>query len=103
MSKLTLKQLKLQYDHVTYYNEMSPFPIYDTEYVEKLKEKMDEITESQEDYDKVPVEACKHCKSLHIVVDDVDNSICMKCNSINEIEVYPTIQDYLKNKNIWND
>lgn len=103
MSKLTLKQLTEQYEHVTYYNDMSPFPIYDTEYVAKLKEKMDEVIKSQEDYDKVPVEACGHCKSLHIVVDEVDNSICMKCNSINEIKEYPTIQDYLTNKNIWND
>lgn len=103
MSKLTLKQLKQQLQHVTYYNEMSPFPIYDTEYVENLKTKMDEITNSKQDYDELPVEACKECKSLFITVDDESNDVCMRCNTMNEVETFDNIHEYLKVKNIWND
>lgn len=103
MSKLTLKQLKQQLQHAEYYNLMSPFPVYDTEYVENLKAKMDEINKSKEDYDKLPVVACGSCKSLHIVVDEVDNSICMKCNAMNDLIQFKDIHAYKDSSNIWND
>lgn len=103
MNTKILKQLKKQLDHVEYYNEMSPFPIYDTEYVEKLKETMDAINKSKENYDELPVVACNSCKSLHIVIDEVENSICMKCNSINDLVEFDNIEEYKKSNNIWND
>lgn len=103
MSKLTLQQLKKQLEHVEYYNMMSPFPYYDTEYVQKLKEKMEEIERSKKDYDELPVVACGSCKSLHIVVDEVDNSICMKCNTMNELVEFKNIYEYKESNNIWND
>lgn len=103
MSKDTLNELERLYEHVTYYNRMSPFPIYDTEYVDKIKKRMDDITRSKEDYDKVPVVACKNCKSLHIEIDDADNNICMKCNSINELVEFKDIHHYKAEKNIWDE
>jgi hypothetical protein len=103
MSKLTLKQLKKQLDHVEYYNMMSPFPIYDTEYVAKIKETMDAIEKSKENYDELPVVACNSCKSLHIIVDEVENSICMKCNSMNDLIEFKDIHEYKRSNNIWND
>jgi hypothetical protein len=103
MSKLTLKQLKEQLKHAEYHNLMSPFPIYDTEYVENLRNKMSEIEKSKEDYDSLPVVACASCKSLHIVTDEVDNSICMKCNEMNDLIEFENIHKYRESKNIWND
>lgn len=103
MSKYILEELEKLYKHVTYYNNMSPFPVYDTEYVDEIKKVMDKIKEKEEDYDSLPVVACKHCKSLHITVDEEDNSICMKCNTINELITYDNIYAYKAEKNIWED
>lgn len=49
---------------------------------------------NKEEYDKLPVAACKHCKSLHIVTDAEENEHCMRCGAKNEIEVYKDIQEY---------
>lgn len=102
MSKLTLKQLNKQLLHAEYYNNLAPFPVYDTEYVENLKDKMNEIIKSKEDYDSLPVVACASCKSLHIEQDEVDNSICMKCNSMNDLIEFKNIHEYRETNNIWN-
>lgn len=46
-------------------------------------------------YDELPVVACKHCKSLHIITDEEENEHCMRCGSKNEIIIYKDIDDYL--------
>lgn len=102
-NKEILSQLKKQLKHVEYYNEMSPFPIYDTEYVNKIREVMEGLDTTETNYDDLPVVACKNCKSLHVVVDEEENSICMRCNSINELVEFPNIYEYKKEKNIWNE
>ncbi len=103
MSKDILKELEELYEHVTYYNRMAPFPVYDTEYVQEIKDAIDMITNSDKNYDELPVEACANCKNLFLVVDDVDNIICMRCNSINEVDKYDDIYEYKKENNIWNE
>lgn len=75
-------------------NKSSPFPIHDTEEIRGL-ELMIEHMDKTLDYDDIPVVACKYCKSLHIINDDLDNDICAKCGSFNEIDVYDTIINYL--------
>lgn len=76
---------------------MAPFPVYDSEYVKDLDNKIKEMKEDNKtDYDKEPVVACRHCKSLHIVNDEIDNSICMRCGSINELKEFANIYEYNK-------
>lgn len=103
MSAETLALLKSQLDHMEYYNNMSPFPVYDTGDLQLLKDMIKEIENSPMDYDSLPVVACKNCKSLHIEIDEDNNDICMRCNSINELVEFDTIYDYKKEKNIWNE
>lgn len=80
-----------------YYNKMAPFPVFDTEIVSNLKEKIMKI--EQEEYNNLPVVACKYCKSLHIITDELNNNICFKCGSNNELIEFKTIDQYLKFKN----
>lgn len=93
-----VQDLKGLHEHLSYYNEMAPFPIYDTEYVDAVKTLITKMEETKKDYEALPVAACKHCKSLHIVLDEVENDVCMRCGATNEIEIYPTIEEYLKGK-----
>jgi len=51
---------------------------------------------SVEEYDAMSVVACRYCKSLHIVNDDLENDICMRCGAVNEIDIYSNIDDYLE-------
>lgn len=98
--KLLLKHLKMLSNHLHYYNGLAPFPVYDTEYVSDVDTKIKQIMKDKEhDYDQEPVVACKYCKSLHIVSDEVDNNICMKCGSINELQTFDNINKYLEFKN----
>lgn len=84
-------------NHLNYYNKMAPFPPYDTEYVQKVKEEYEKIEEeSSIDYDSLPVEACKYCKSLHIVIDEDDNDICFRCGTINQLQSFNNIHEYNK-------
>lgn len=99
MNKQILKHLRKLYKHVEYYNKMSPFPVYDTEWVMDIKNKIKEMENTKEDYDELPVDACRFCKHLHIVFDEDDNDHCMKCGSINELITFPNINEYLKFKN----
>lgn len=46
------------------YNKHAPFPIYDTEIINDLKQLL--MITKQEDYNNVPVTYCKTCLSLHI-------------------------------------
>jgi DNA-directed RNA polymerase subunit RPC12/RpoP len=49
--------------------------------------------EKEINYDDEPVVACKYCKSLHIVTDEVGNDICMRCGS-NELKEFKNIHEY---------
>ena len=94
----TLKLLKIELDHIEYYNKMAPFPCFDTEYVELVRNKIKDMEHSKIEYDNLPVAACKYCKSLHIVADEVENEVCMRCGAVNEIVVYKDIDEYLDKK-----
>ena len=78
-----------------YYNSMAPFPVFDTDYVKDVENKLIEIMNDKiKDYDDEPVVACRHCKSLHIVTDDIDNNVCMRCGSVNELRTFDNIYQY---------
>jgi uncharacterized paraquat-inducible protein A len=85
-----------------YYNSMAPFPVFDTSYVNDVENKLIEImSDKTKEYDEESVVACRHCKSLHIVMDNVENNVCMRCGSINELKEFENIYEYkywLKNK-----
>lgn len=99
MNKKILKHLKTLYKHVEYYNKMSPFPIYDTDWVKDVKDKIKEMEDTKEDYDQLPVVACRNCKSLYIKYDDDMNEHCMRCGSTNELKEFDNINEYEKFKN----
>lgn len=90
-----IEHLKKSLNHLEYYNKMSPFPIYDTDYIKDMKEEVEKIEYSEDiDYDLESVVACKYCKSLHIVYDEENNDMCMRCGSINELETFKDIFEY---------
>lgn len=102
-SKLTIRYLKKYLKHMKYYNGMAPFPLFCTDYVNDVENKLKEImSDKTKEYDEEPVVACKYCKSLHIKSDEIDNSICMRCGSVNELKDFKDIYEYQKwvtNKN----
>ena len=105
MSKEILKQLNKLYKHVEYYNKMNIFPYYDTEWVGDIKNYINKIKMNKDnDYDKEPVFACKHCGTLVVPnqyeVDDDGNEICQRCNSVNEVTEYKDIFEYNKEQKI---
>ena len=105
MSKEILKQLNKLYKHVEYYNKMNIFPYYDTEWVGDIKNYINKIKMNKDnDYDKEPVFACKHCGTLVVPnqyeVDDDGNEICQRCNSVNEVISYKNIFEYNKKQKI---
>lgn len=105
MKKELLKHLNSQYKYFEYYNKMSPFPIFDTEWVGNIKDKINEIMNNdKKDYDREPVFACKHCGTLVVPnqyeVDDDGNEICQRCNSVNEVIEYKDIFEYNKEQKI---
>jgi len=83
---------------------MAPFPVFDTEYVEEIRKRLDDMENNEDkkdkdfDYDELAVVACHHCKELSIITDEVDNDICLNCGAVNEIEFYPNIFEYKKAK-----
>lgn len=84
---------------------MSPFPIFDTEYVKNVKKLLKKLMKNKEkiDYDSLPVVACKGCHNLAIEVDEHGNDVCYKCGEINNIKVYSNIDEYCKETDgIWN-
>ncbi len=89
-----LKHLQGELKHIERVNMLAPFPLYDTEYVELVKQEISNMNDDNKDYDAEPVVACKHCKELYIKVDDDSNDICMRCGSINEIVEYKDIYEY---------
>ena len=96
MSKIVLGYLNRMVEHMEYYNNHAPFPVYDTDFVKDVHKKIKEVKLSKEDYDKLPVTACSLCNNLHTEVDELENDICMRCGSINEITVYNDIFEYIK-------
>ena len=105
MSKEILKQLNKLYKHVEYWNKMGPFPRYDTEWQSDIKNYVNKIKMNKDnDYDKEPVFACKHCGTLVVPnqyeVDDDGNEICQRCNSINDVKEYSNIFEYNKEQKI---
>lgn len=98
--KKLLKVARGLHKHMEHYNNMAPFPVFDTEYVEIVKRFINDMEDyTKTDYDMLPVAACKHCKSLHIAVDDAENDYCMRCGSVNEIVLFETIHTYLRHIN----
>lgn len=94
-----LNILKSLLEHLEYYNKLAPFPIYDTEYVECIKNKIKIMEDNNKiNYDDEEVVACKYCKSLHIETDELDNDVCMKCGSVNELQTFKNIFEYKKFK-----
>lgn len=94
-SKWIIRYLKKYLEHMKYYNNLAPFPVFDTSYVVDLEKKLIEImSEKTKEYDEEPVVACKYCKSLHIKLDEIDNSICMRCGSVNDLQDFKNIYKY---------
>lgn len=81
--------------HMSYYNRMSPFPIYDTDYVKEV-EKLASMT--TEEYDNEPVVACTVCNNLHITIEEVEDGepvdVCNRCFSVGEIQEFKNIYEY---------
>jgi len=101
MNQKLIKYLKKRLDHLQYYNKMAPFPVYDTEYVDNIKNKIMSLENEKEiNYDNEPVYACKYCKSLVVPncydVDDDGNEYCLKCGSVNEAVEFKNINEFLK-------
>lgn len=95
MNQKILKQLKEQLRSIEYYNNLAPFNVYGAEYIEDIKNKIMELNkEDKVNYDNEPVVACKYCKSLHIITDDKDNTICMRCETKNELVEFENIYQY---------
>ena len=79
---------------------MAPFPVYDTDDVKYLENKINLMSmDGKTNYDALPVAACKYCKSLHIRTDDLGNEVCCKCGAENEVVVYKNIDEYLNEIN----
>lgn len=93
--KQIIKYYEELLEYLEYHNSMAPFPVYDTEYVEMVREKLKEIMITNE-FDDAPVIACRHCNDLFIVVDEVENDVCMRCGAINELRIFQDIFEYLK-------
>lgn len=102
-SKIIKKELANLLKHLNYYNGLAPFPVYDTEYVKDVQDKIKIIMEDKtKDYDDEPVVACTYCNSLHIEYDELNNDVCMRCGSTNELREFKNIyeyKDYVNGKN----
>ena len=89
MNKLIyIKYLENLLGYLEYNNSMGPFPQYDTEYVNDIKQEIEQMKNSKEEYDEIPVASCRHCNNIHIRQDEFDNDICMNCGSVNELKMY---------------
>lgn len=100
-NRLRKKFLEELLRHVEYYNNLSPFPLWDSYYTNRLKKK---IEMNEIDYDEEPVVCCSYCKSLHIVEDEEGNDRCFRCHNIvnDDYETFDNIHEYNKEYgNIW--
>lgn len=78
-------------------NRFSPFPFYDTELIQELKNTLKRVmADKTNDYDSLPVACCKHCKELKLQIDDEENDVCLRCGAQgNDIaEIYEDIFTY---------
>lgn len=96
MKEMTKKEhLMKLHRHLTHYNRMAPFNIYDSEYVEKVNE---EINKYDNDYDAESVVACTYCNSLHITLEDNAHGeqvdVCNRCFSVGETREFANIHEY---------
>jgi|TARA_R110000822_G_scaffold152112_8_gene291362 tRNA(Ile)-lysidine synthase TilS/MesJ len=89
-----IKYLKELLSYLEYHNRMAPFPMYDTEYVATIREQLEQMEKEGVNYDELPTAACRHCDSLGLKVDELDNDICIRCGSINEINIFPDYYSY---------
>ena len=96
MKQITLTYLIESLKYMEYHNRVAPFPVYDTDDIKEIKLKIMELEEENKiNYDDVPVEACRFCKSLNIQYDEEHlNIICMRCGSTNELQQFETIHEY---------
>lgn len=78
---------------------MTPFPVFDTDYVKDVDNYIKMIEDNKTNYDEEPVVACRFCKNLHIEFDELDNDVCMRCGATNELITFKNIYEYLKFKN----
>lgn len=80
-----------------HYNSLAPFPVFDTEYVEFIENRIMQIeNEEKYDYDQEPVVSCKYCNNLSIKTDEDDNDICLRCGAVNELREFKNIFEYLE-------
>lgn len=94
-----LNLLKETLVHMEYYNNLAPFPVFDTGIVQDLKEFIKMTEEDKVDYDDLPVASCKHCLDLFLLEDEAGNDICGRCGSVNEIVIFDNIEEYLEEYN----
>jgi len=66
-------------------NKMSPFPLYDTEVLELLRLRIEKMKKEEDE----TIECCADCKSLGLYDEEENKTWCIKCNSLNKIEVLP--------------
>lgn len=93
--KTLVSYLQETLEYLEYCNNMSPFPVYDTEYLEMIRKDLKRLKHKNNIYDDAPVTACKYCNNLFIVVDEVENDVCMRCGALNELIIYQDIFEYL--------
>lgn len=103
MNKKLIVLLNEIVTHMEHYNNLAPFPVFSTEYIIDVKDKIIDMEHSKIDYDELPVVACKFCNSLYIETDDVENDVCMRCGAVNDIIIYKDIDDYLEKTEIKDD
>lgn len=88
-------------EHFDYYNNLAPFPLWDSYYTEKLRQM---IKEDKINYDEESVDCCGYCKNIHSVEDEQGNYVCSKCKNIinDEFETFDNIYLYIeKYGDIW--
>ena len=91
-----LKKLINDYETANLY---SPFPVYDTELVQELKDELKRVmADKKTDYDSLPVACCKHCKSHKLIIDEDENDICLRCGAHGNdiVEIHENIFEYSK-------
>lgn len=84
-------------NHMSYYNKMTPFPHYETEYIQDLEDEISKLKKEDVDYDNEPVVACKYCKSLHIITEETSTGevdICNRCFTVGETTEFKNINEY---------
>lgn len=85
-------------NHLNKYNKMSPFPIYDTEYVSKVEEEIEKLEKTENiNYDTLPVHACVWCSSLHVTIEEEDGvqyDLCNRCFNTDGITEFKNIHEY---------